>query len=111
MPYKDISRRRACGARCVREHRMYLAAVRAGDPLALEAERERQRARNPMGPVNALEKRLALLSPAEREQYRAEHAALRRACVSVDTAAASARYRELKRRVVANARRLKEIFS
>lgn len=105
MPYKDATVRLKAVAASVRKHRnterLFLAAVAAGNPKALEAERQRELAENPMGPVHEFEARLMALSKPERQPFRAEHAALVRRCQAVDIKAARARYLALRDEAIA----------
>jgi hypothetical protein len=99
MPYASPEKRRQAAASSMRKRRIYLSAVAANNPKALAAER----ARFPMRPLNELEKRLLGMPKPDREQYRAEHASVKAACVALAEQDHEALYRRLRAEVIAEA--------
>lgn len=84
-----------------RRQRTYEAAVRDGHPTALEAERQRQRAQNPMGPANAMIAEIERLPRVARQARKVEYLRLLAECQAVDREAARARYLELRAQAIA----------
>lgn len=104
MPYKDASARLRASAESMREMRLYRAAVAAGDPKALTAERQRELAENPMRPANELRDRIAAMpTREERQAHKIEYLAVVAKCQAVDRDAARAEYKRLRAEVIKDA--------
>jgi hypothetical protein len=103
MSYSDPAAQRKAVAESTRRYRLFKDAVRAGQPKAIEAERQRVIAVNPMKPERELYDCIAALPTREERQARkAEYLALRERCLSgVDAKAALATYKRLRAEVVA----------
>jgi hypothetical protein len=102
MPYADPAARNKANARYMRRARYYSAAVRAGDPKAIEAERNRTL--DAMAPATALYAEIAAMPPGQgvRRARKPEYDALHARCLD-DRDAALAAYDRLRREVIAEA--------
>lgn len=103
MPYKNVSIRRQAVAASMRKNRQYNAAIAAGHPQALEAERQRDLARNSMRPAHEFRARLDTMPREQRQPFKDEYARILAQCQSIDPDAAAAEYRRLRALVIAEA--------
>ena len=100
MPYTNVISRRKTGAIRARRHRLFTAAVRAGDPKALEAER--LRTEDAMKPATDMYAEIMALPSGQglRAARKAEYDALYARCLAARDAAPVA-YARLRAEVVA----------
>lgn len=111
MPYKDRARHLEVNRQSMRKRRLFEAAVLAGDPVAIEADRCRDQARNPMRRANARLDEIKRLPADARAPHMPDYNRLLAECQGIDRAAARARYRELRAQIMARAETAARSFS